>query len=81
MQFSGHCNNETMSAQHPAARWVNEFVVATTIAPEFDADGEPTDTCACEVEGILSVVYVESLGYWNFTVAGHGVDPETVRPI
>ncbi len=69
-----------MSAQHPAARWVNEFVVATTIAPEFDADGEPTDTCACEVEGILSVVYVESLGYWNFTVAGHGVDPDTVRP-
>jgi len=30
---------------------------------------------------ILSEVYVESLGQRNFTVAGHGEDPDTVRQV
>lgn len=70
-----------MRSQHPAARWANDFVEATTVSPEFDVDGEPTDLPPpCTVKGILSVVYVESLRYWRFSVAGHSVDPDTVRP-
>jgi hypothetical protein len=30
------------------------------------------------IEGFLAVIWVETLGYWSFSVAGRTVDPESV---
>jgi len=32
-----------------------------------------------QVEGVLSVEFVEALKYWRLSVAGHPVEPESVK--
>lgn len=54
-------------------------VRARTLTPEFDRDGEPTDTSPDDVEGYLSVVHVDTLDYWRYSVDGITVDPDTIQ--
>lgn len=49
---------------------------AMVLAFETPVDPAPAST---KLEGPLEIVWVESLGYWQFNIAGRSIDPSTIE--